>query len=386
MSSDQKFEDELTYAMSRAGEAFRTETMRLDLAGLERGRRAWRRRRAAAAVVSGATVLALAGGAVYVMGPGVPTVSTGPAAAPVTAERLRTVLRAALPAGFLAEAKDTESLEITVDGARANVRFGGSAMVGPLSLSVERRTPEAAMQARELRCANVRIGPQDDCRTETLTDGSKLILVQGAASADGVERGLSARLAAPDGRLIEITTSNKSVSPGGAALPLTADQATAAMTSLAWDAVVADLPVAASSVQPVWFPGEEVLATVAGLLPHGLTPADASTGKAGYVGFTVTDGEGAGLVEVVLEDRRGYLGNPPADYATAQPLPDGTRLLEIRNEGWWTVQALRPDGLVVIASAHKSAGLLLPVSRQRPPLTMAQLKDIATAAVWKMPG
>ncbi|MGW4646971.1 hypothetical protein [Kitasatospora sp. NPDC004289] len=383
MSSDQKFEDELTYAMSRAGEAFRTETMRLDLAGLERGRRAWRRRRAAA-VVSGATVLALAGGAVYVMGPGAPTVSTGPAA-PVTAERLRPVLRAALPAGFLAEVKGAEGLEVTVDGARVNVGFGGSATVGPLSLLVERRTPEAAMQAPELRCANARIGPQDDCRTETLANGSKLILVQGVASADGVERGLSARLAAPDGRLIEITTSNKSASPGGAALPLTADQATAAMTSPAWDAVVADLPTVEASGSAEWFPSEEVLAVATPLLPSGLVPADV-TGKDGYVSFTVKDAEGPGLVEVDVRDGRFYLLNPPVEYADAQTLPDGTRLLESKDEGWWTVRALRPDGLIVIVAAHRSADLMRPLTRHSPVLTMDQLKAVATAPAWKLPG
>ncbi|BFV61047.1 hypothetical protein KCMC57_up61510 [Kitasatospora sp. CMC57] len=429
MSSDQQFEEDLTYAMSRAGEAFRTETTQLDLVGLERGRRAWRRR-STAVLAGGATALALAGGGTFLVAAGsgpassfdpavsvVPsglTPASGAAAASaggstgtagqvlVPTERVLTALQAALPAGSVSGVQGMEGRGVPVDGAMVRIRFDDGKGIGRLAVSVRHLTRQTLASAPGLKCPDQKIEPYEACQTTTLADGSVLTLFQGREYPKGPAdtKRWSATLSGKDGRLIEVTEWNAAEDMGAPSTrptpPLTTDQLTAVATSRTWDAIVSELPavVGQAPVGQVKFPAEQIVATAARLLPAGLAPADTNTDTDGYANFAINDGKGASLVEINVQDWRQDLAQPSGStisgqYANGQVLPDGSRLVESQegqNPGHWTAEVLRADGLRVVVIAYNSGGLGQAATRQTPVLTTEQLKAIALSPEWKLPG
>ncbi|MFJ9520970.1 hypothetical protein ACIRPK_22285 [Kitasatospora sp. NPDC101801] len=413
MSSDSKFEEDLTYALSRTAEAFRTETTRLDMVGLERGRRAWRHRRTTM-TAAGATTLALVGGSVYLMAGIAPTGSAATAAsdrsaspspaglgrasgpAPVSSARMLTALQAALPAGSFSNPEGLEDADVPIPGAMLSARFDDGHGLGVVSVRVERWAQQLTAGAQEVRCPDPGLRAYDSCETSTLADGSVLTLFQGPEYPDGRldTKRWAATLSGRDGRLVELSEWNSSASKGSPSTrptpPLTPAQLTSAVTSHVWDAVLADLPVTeAQQTRPAAFPTAEIVATAARLLPRGLTPATVGASEDGYAGFTVDDGKGASLVEINVQDWSRSITTISGRYSTGETLPDGTRLLtsqEGSDPGHWTVEALRPNGLRVVVSVYNSAGLHQPASRTTRALTTEQLKAIATSPEWKLSG
>ncbi|KQV16627.1 hypothetical protein [Kitasatospora sp. Root107] len=431
MSSDQQFEEDLTYAMSRTGEAFRTETAQLDAVGLERGRRAWRRR-SAAVMAGSATALALVGGGTFlVMGrsgpaasfdPAVSVVSSdvpspdGPSGAaastaasgstgtagpvPVPTERVLAALKTVLPAGSISGVEGLEGRGIPATGAMVRLRFDDGKGVGRLSVSVKHLARQTAATAPELKCPDRKILPYDACHTSTLADGSVLTLFQGLEYPNGQAdtKRWSATLSGKDGRLIEISEWNAAEDKGAPTTrptpPLTTGQLSAVATARAWDSIVAELPVVGGQAVPrAEFPAEQIVATAAKLLPAGLTPADANTDMDGYANFTVKDAKGASLVEINVQDWRRDLAQPSGSvisgqYANGQALADGSRVVESqegKNPGRWIVEVLRADGLRVVVAAYNSGGLQQAATRQTPVLTTEQLRAIALSPEWKLP-
>ncbi|MFD0574673.1 hypothetical protein ACFQ0T_42340 [Kitasatospora gansuensis] len=176
--------------------------------------------------------------------------------------------------------------------------------------------------------------------------------------------------------------------------PLTTDQLTAAATADGWDAAMAGVPVSAGQSRRSGIPGRQIVDTAAGLLPAGLVPADPGTadpgtGDLGYANFTVRDGQGPSLVEIVLQDRRGDLANGFTADGGWQTLPDGTRVRDHREAAepdGWVAEALRPDGLWVMVVAYNSDRLKQPTTRQKPVLTTEQMRALAASPAWRLPG
>ncbi|MGW2401859.1 hypothetical protein ACWCYY_35420 [Kitasatospora sp. NPDC001664] len=426
MCSDHTFEEDLTHAMARAGEAFHTDAFRLEAAGLARGRRLWRRRQVGRAV-GAATALALVSGGAYLFAqPGVPAgapigpalgpnpSATAPSGAatpsggagptgrgrtsgpvPVATERVLAALKSALPPGAFSEVHGVEEQDVPRDGAWMQTRFDDGAGLGQISVSVTRFARQVQVAEGTYGCRPKSVEPAAVCRIETLPDGSVLRIHQGLEYPDGREdtKFWSALLAGKDGRVVEIDEWNAPESKGAPVSrptpPLSVAQLTAALQSRAWDPVVADLPTAgerrsAASASP----GQAVLpsawaAAVAGsLMPPGLIGVPAGHGADGRARLTVKGGENSGLLDVLVEDHRADLPGYGDRYRAAE-VRDGHRVLVSSGSGSaprWRVDVLRPDGRRVLLEAYAGSGPELHEGQAL--LDAEQLITIAVAPGW----
>ncbi|MFI6449246.1 hypothetical protein [Kitasatospora sp. NPDC050543] len=442
MPADDKFEDDLLYAISRTAEGFRTEQAPLLAGGVARGRRRWRRR-SAAAVAAGASALALAGaGAFYLSGgssgqghggdAGTVTVAagsgsnglpatgggatvaaaaSGPAGA-VSAEEMVAALKALLPKG-----------EATVDFSRGSAggadRPSGVPGVGLvfddghgksyLSLAVSKHTEEELARGGH-DCPDAKLTGADSCTTSTLADGSELILLQGYEYPDrrADTKAWSATLVGKDGRLVELTEWNAAEEKGAPVSrptpPLTPAQLGAVVSDKAWDKVVAALPAPQSRPATPAGPGkeyskEDILGAVAKLLPAGLTETETG-GQDGYANFVLNDGKGKSMVEINVQDWSRDLDSFKKGDGKAQTIEqiyqggknrtaDGTMYAistdkDKNGADRWTVDALRPDGLRVVMAAYNGPSPVRPATRAKPVLTVEQIQAIVTDPVWKL--
>ncbi|MFF8775175.1 hypothetical protein [Kitasatospora sp. NPDC015120] len=423
MSASDSFEDDLLRAMTRTGEAFPPQgPAGLAAGGLARGRRRWRRR-SALATVGGAAALALVGaGAVHLTGgspaasgpapaasgsapdsgapaPGPSTAassapSSGPAA--VSGGELLAAFRAMLPEGRVGEA---EASGTDVDGRPGGGGSPGASLVlddgrgrAVITVSVA-RVAENDPRRADSGCPDRKLVPYDACTTTPLPGGGALTLFQGYEQPRprGDTKWWSARVTGKDGRLIELSEWNapqrKGVPVSRATPPLSPEQLRAVVTDGFWDRVVAALaepvpygPGGAGGA----YGGQEILATVAGLLPAGLKRSEADAGDS-FANVVVNDGRGASLVELNVEDWSGPRHTEP--FGESETTPDGTRVKVRKQPGnpvKWTAEALHPDGLRVAVSAYSSGGPNAVSTRTAPALTVEQLKAIAAGPEWKL--
>lgn len=424
MSEQDRFEDDLLYAITRTGEGFHTEQAPLVAGGLDRGRRRWRRR-SAAAVVGGAAALALVGtGAVYLSGSspaatalaaagsgGVasaaasgtasgstsPVASASASAAVITGDEVLATLQALLPAGRGTGGAGHGTEPTGKPGAAplvtANLVFDDGKGQAAVGISVS-RIPEGDPARAENTCPDKKYVPYDACTATTLPDGGSLTVFQGYEYPDRRvdTKWWNAKLVGKDGRLIELSEWNAAAEKDSpvtrATPPLSAEQLKAVVTDKSWDRIVAAIPVPAP-VKPrdtsKEYTQEEILTITAKLLPAGLTETETG-GQVGFADFVVNDGKGKSLVQINVQDwsrdaDRGSI------FAGAQQLPDGTKVVSRKTPGnpvMWTVDTLRPDGLRVVISAFNSGSQRTPATRTAPALTTDQLKAIATSPEWKL--
>ncbi|MEV0535279.1 hypothetical protein [Kitasatospora sp. NPDC050463] len=427
MSEQDRFEDDLLYAITRTGEGFHTEQAPLVAGGLDRGRRRWRRR-SAAAVVGGAAALALVGtGAVYFSGPspaGTALAAAGPGsgsgagagsgtaggsaspvasaspsapAAVITGDEVLATLQALLPAGRTTGGSGRGTEPSGKPGGAplvtANLVLDDGKGQAAVGISVS-RIPEGDPGLAENTCPDKKYVPYDACTATTLPDGGSLTVFQGYEYPDRRvdTKWWNAKLVGKDGRLIELSEWNAAAEKDSpvtrATPPLGAEQLKAVVTDRSWDRIVAAIPVPAP-VKPrktgKEYSQEEILAIAAKLLPAGLTETETG-GEEGFADFVVNDGKGKSLVEINVQDRSGD-AERGSDFAGAQQLPDGTKVVSRKTPGnpvMWTVDTLRPDGLRVVISAFNSGSQRTPATRTAPALTMDQLKAIATGPAWKL--
>ncbi|MEU9235075.1 hypothetical protein AB0D36_22040 [Streptomyces subrutilus] len=416
-------EDELGEALRRAGNGFTADRAALVEAGERRGRRLVARRRAA---VIGGSALALAvvattgaytGGLLDGSGggsrpqpvaapPPAPSRGSGPGANPavprsgtgaVTGEQLLAVFRELLPGGKLTDttARGTEEPPY-VSGVYDDGK--GRAAV---SLTLARVDPHGS-NARELtECGDKNLQEYDDCTTEQLADGSKVLLHQGYEYPDRrVDTKLwRAVLVTPRGYLVQASEWNapaeKSVPVSRPSPPLTMAQLKALVASDKWHPALDDLPAAerdpaADTQGAIALRDRRPEAALKGLLtPYGIAILSQG-GQDGHGYAVLDDGQGKSLVQLSVQETDNtavFTALFSGPGVTTQP--DGTRVRVAQGPAEkgkgvveWSVDTLRKDGLRVLVSSYNTANQTGTATREAPVLTVEQLKEIALTPGW----
>ncbi|MFF2144677.1 hypothetical protein [Kitasatospora sp. NPDC058190] len=431
MSEPDKFEDDVLYAITRTGEGFRPEQADqtgLVAGGYQRGRRRWRRR-STAAVVGGAAALALVGtGAVYLTGatspgssgPGTvaaasswaassstavvapasaPSATASPATAPVSGDEVLAAFQALLPKGQVTagQGTGTEPTPGKPGGAGATLVFDdgkGKAAMGISFGRVASNDPNAAQNA----CPDKKMVPYDACTTTSLPGGGSVTVLQGYEYPDkrATTKWWNARLIGQDGRQIQLSEWNSAAEKGSPdsrpTPPLSPEQLKAIVTDKSWDRVVASIPepkpapVRDTSKE---YSAQEILQTVAKLLPSGLTETETMSDGFGYANFVLDDGKGKSMVQLNVQDWSHDDKTKEELFGNAQTLPDGTKVVVRKGSdkpgvGMWSVDTLHPDGLRVVISSFNSGTQQAPTTRKAPVLTDDQMQAIAAAPVWQL--
>ncbi|MFE7181764.1 hypothetical protein [Streptomyces erythrochromogenes] len=422
------FEDDLGAALRRTGEGFTADRHALTDAGEERGRRLVARRRAA---VVGGSVLALAligtagayaggllggGGdadAVHVASPPTPDGGSGgtgggpdsgsgkgprTGSGAVGAERMMANLEKALAGegGRLTpmEARGTES----EGGAVVSGVYDDSKGKAAVSVGLSRVDPKGSQAAQLTQCGDKNLQGYDDCRTERLPDGSKLLVLKGYEYPDRRvdTKCWRAVLVTPAGFLVEASEWNAPAEKGAPVSrpnpPLDSAQLKTLVTSPVWHPALNDLPAAEPDPVPQGSePGTALKdRSAADALESLLVPVGvpiASRGGEGSYGYAVLDdGKGTSLVQLNVSKGASTSGFTGADVVTQ---PDGTKVRITQGPAekgkgvvQWTVDTLRGNGLRVTVSGFNTANQNGAATRPTPAVTLEQLKAIALAPGW----
>ncbi|MFG3040065.1 hypothetical protein ACGFYZ_24525 [Streptomyces sp. NPDC048330] len=415
------FEEELGAVLRRTGDGFSAEGRReLVAGGLARGRRRLVRRRLA--VTGGALALAAVGiGGAYggsLLGPGgaatttsvaapKPTHSSGgsttgtatpqkPVEAQIPVADIAAVLKANTPAG---------EWEIAgLDGRGQSVAGVYDDGDGRAAVSVGLyRAAGGEGGSSQVECPGKAYVPYDDCVTERLPNGARLMILRGYEYPDKREETKSWRavLLTKDGFLVDASEYNAAAEKGSPVSrenpPFTPAQLKALVTADAWRPLLKQLPELprvnaepGTHRTPPQQVGDVVPTTLRSLLPKGLKVVEkGGDGEFGYV--VVDDGEGKSLVQINVQwGMEGAAGDlfGSGDVTT---LPDGRKVKLTRQPGekggagvvWWTVDTMTPEGFRVVVSAFNTGAQHEDATRAEPALTMAQLKAIALNGRWQ---
>ncbi|OKI33877.1 hypothetical protein A6A28_08285 [Streptomyces sp. CB03578] len=415
------FEDELGNALRRAGDGFTTDGHALVEAGERRGRRLVARRRAA---VVGGSVLTLAvvatggaytgdlfGGAGGSGGPArvdvaaPPELSAGPTKAParggpssktgsgaVSGAQLVSVLKELLPGGKVTDTEASGTGAPQGPSVRGVYDDGeGAAQIG---VTLTRTDPDGRSTAGALECPDANTTDYEACATETLADGSKVMVFQGYEYPDRREptKLWRATLVTRQGFQVEVMEWNAPAEKGAKvsrpAPPLGPAQLKAFAASPLWHPALGDLPAAPAegpAPDPV---GADARAVLESLVPKSGITVASKGGGGDYAYLVLDDGKGASLVQVNVQEQMGAALGGHMSGATT--LPDGTKVLETKQPGekggkgvlWWSADTLRPDGRRVVVSAFNTGNQSKPATRKEPVLTMEQLRMIALDPKW----
>ncbi|MFF8635822.1 hypothetical protein ACF052_16720 [Streptomyces pilosus] len=410
------FETRLAAALRDTGDGFHADVAALTAGGEVRGRRAQLLRRTA--VLGGAAGIALVGlgGALLVPGGGSSdprrsTAAAGPAAsasaapaASFSGDDLLRILKELLPApGEFGQ----ESARGTGSGLPPYARLvyddgGGAAAVGIGLRRVEPGSPEV----RELtRCPDRTLVDYDDCTSSRLPDGSLLMLFQGYEYPDRREdtKWWNAELVTAEGQHVSLSEWNAPAQKGAevsrAEPPLSMEELKEVVTAGVWRRVVDAVPdrpgpsaTGTPQAPPRTAPGESVGATLAELLPDGLTVVGRGGQESEYAYLVVDDGKGRSLVQInVQPDMSDVAGQL---YGDAETLPDGTLVTTRKGPGekgaagvvMWTADTMRPDGFRVVVTAFNTGAQHQDATRDAPALTVGQLREIALSPRWQALG
>ncbi|MEU8617971.1 hypothetical protein [Streptomyces sp. NPDC048623] len=420
-----RFADELGTVMRHAGEGFALDDRReLVTGGLVRGRRRVLRRRVA--TVGGALALAaigvggVYGGAVLGSGGGTEEVSvaaprptaqggsgaqdktgkdTGMAQIPVA--DLAAVLKANTPAGTW-QIDNADGTGQAVTG----VYDDGKGKAG-VSVGLYRAGDTEESGLGQVTCPDKVAVPYDDCTTQNLPDGSRLMVFQGYEYPDKrVEtKNWRAVLLTKDGFLVDASEYNAPTEKDSAISrenpPFDPAQLKALVTAEGWRPLLKQIPApvpvkgqpgGGHAALPPEPSGAQVQATLRSLLPKGQGLKVVGKGGGGEHGYLVLDdGKGRSLVEINVQrdmnDVRGDLFGS-GDVTT---LPDGTVVKLTKQPGekggegvvWWCADTLAEDGFRVVVSAFNAGTQHEAATRAEPALTTEQLKAIALSPKWR---
>jgi len=390
------FEDDLVHALRAAGTAFHPDRERLVRGGAARGRQLGRRRTATAVGAAAALALTVTGVAVLTTTPrpgAVTAAPPGPAStAPTTPEQqMVTLLAQQLPAGLTvrrSEGTATGPGDVLGGLQRAEISVDDGKGATLVSLVVNRRSPGSKSAGCPMSNS-----PKDDCRTESLPDGSTLAIGRIAPPDGDTSRIWRVALAAPDGLLVSVDENNfADMEHQDVTRPeplLTLEQLRAVVTAPVWQAVGAQVSGAAAT-GPSAGPGAPVPIdrmgpALNGLLPAGLKKGNSSV-STGYANVHVSNGAEQTVLDV---QARTADAATTAAFADAPALPDGTRIRTVEarpidgSQGAVenVVDALRPDGLHIRVRALNPSGQ--GAAAGHPPLlTVDQLRTIAVSPNW----
>jgi hypothetical protein len=412
------FEDRLAAALRDTGGAFETDRAALADAGRARGRRLRLRRRAA--VVGGVAGLALVGvgGAVLVPdgdgAKGQRSVAAGPTATRTTpgtysADRLIGMLKELLPEGkFSGEhGRATDA----AFGPYAHLVYDDGKGPGAISVSLNRVEPGSEQARQATRCPDKAYTPYDSCVSRTLSDGSKLMLLQGYEYPDRRvdTKWWNAELVTPEGQQVSASEWNSSAEKDEPVSrpepPLSTAELQKLVTAPQWRAAVDAIPedprkrreVKEPPATPTATPtatevadGAKIAQTLADLLP-GRAKVVAKGGEEGGFGYVVVDdGKGASLVQINVQPGMGDVAGELYG-SDAETLPDGTKVALSQGPGekggrgvvMWTVDTMRTDGFRVVVSAFNTGAQNSDATREMPALTMDELRRIALSPNWR---
>lgn len=422
-----RFEEELGAVLRRTGDGFAAEDSReLVAGGLARGRRRLLRRRLA--MVGGTLALAAIGvGGVYggsVLGGGSgagggvgggegASVAAGPKpSAPPTDDPaahdpgmaqipvadLAAVLKANTPAGTW-EIQDLGGKAPFVTG----VYDDGKGKAG-VSVGLNRARGDGEAGTGQVTCPDPTAVPYDDCTTERLADGSRLMIFQGYEYPDKrVEtKAWRAVLLTKDGFLIDASEYNAATEKDSPISrenpPFDPAQLKALVTAEGWRPLLRQLPVpkrmpgsAASAGRPAGEPSAaEVQATLISLLPQGVDVVSKG-GDGGYGYVVVDDGKGKSLVQINVQPRMTGIRTELFGGSDVTVEADGTRVKLEKRAGekggdgvlWWSADTLDVEDFRVVVSAFNSGTQHEAATRAEPALTTQQLKTIALSPKWR---
>ncbi|WP_367321080.1 hypothetical protein [Streptomyces sp. HUAS ZL42] len=176
------------------------------------------------------------------------------------------------------------------------------------------------------------------------------------------------------------------------------------------DPSVASRPKASATAATKPVTGDELIRTLEDLLPEGQISGQEGRGAdesplAPYARVVFDDGKGAGAVGVGLgrvepgsDQVRQITTCPdktftPHDTCSTTRLSDGSMLMIFQgyeypdrrvDTKWWNAELVTAEGQHVSVSEWNAAAEKgAPTSRAEPPLTVTQLKELATAPVWR---
>lgn len=398
------FEDRVAAELRDAGGQFDADPHALTTAGLARGRRLRLRRRAAA--VGGAASLALVGvgGALLLPGggsdPDPSSVATKPSATatvpPVSDKELISTLEQLLGHGKFTQQSGTGTSAKWGPAAQLvwDDGDGGSAV----SVSLRRVTPGSEQARAVTECPDKVLTPYDSCKTSRLDNGSLFTVFQGYVYADKREdtKRWTADLVTPKGEHVSVSEFNaegeKGMPTTRAEPPLNAQQLKELVTAPQWLSAIAAIPHepgAGAEPEETALPVTDIRKTLVDLLPDGLDPVSRGGDESGWGYVVVNDGKGKSMVEINVQPNMGDLVGESI-FSDAETLSDGT-VVATRQDGGdkgvagaerWTVDTVRVDGLRVVVSAMNAGGPHDAVSREKPALTLEQLREIALSSKW----
>ncbi|WP_062640768.1 hypothetical protein [Streptomyces maremycinicus] len=406
------FENRLSAALRQAGGTFDSPRTGLATAGAARGRRIQLLRRATIAGSTTALALVGVGGALLVPWDGAPAprpssvaATGGGTKASYSADDVVRTLRKLLPEGKFSRtaARGTgEQLPPLAVGVFDDGKGEGSVSVGLDRIPAD--AGEIDPSAAVMPCPDGEQTGLDSCRTELLSDGSALTVYQGYEYPDRREetKAWGADLVTPAGHHVSVIEWNAAAEKGEPVSrpepPLSTAQLKTLATAAEWRRIIAAVPEEKAHRAPSAPQGEagvqfqRMLAVLRDTLPEKLKIVS-SGGQEGFVYVVVDDGKGKSYLQVNLQlnmaDVAGRLYG-----SDAETLPDGTRVATSQGPGekggegvvMWTADTMRGDGRRVVISAFNSGSQSTAATRPTPPLTVAQLREIALSPRWDVLG
>ncbi|RPE43558.1 hypothetical protein EDD90_6763 [Streptomyces sp. Ag109_O5-1] len=407
------FERELSAALHHTGGDFDTDRAALAAAGTARGRRLRQRRRAA--VLGGATGVALVGvgGALAVPWGGsssvarppssvstTPHATSSPAGHGVTSDEMIRTLERLLPKGKFskAEGRGVDENDPLV-APYAQVVYDDGHGAAAISVAVNRVLPGGNDARQAVQCPDKVYIPYDSCVPSHLPDASVVTVTKGYEYPDRrVDTKLwTANLVTPDGHHVSVSEWNAAAEKDAPISreepPLSAAQLKELAAAKDWRGVVDAIPEDPRQTQEppaAQENGKGILQTLTSLIPKGLkVVAHGSADDSGFTYVVVDDGKGRSLVQINVQPDMSDVADDLFGRGS-ETLSDGTKVAERQGPGekggdgvvMWTVDTLRTDGFRVVVSAFNSGSQQTAATRKAPALSMKQLRAIALSPTW----